>query len=188
VSSYLGKLTDGPIPVGDIKDRGGDQRYRVVDLWFSDSTTGNRMANVQTGRSVDVNVKIEARTADKIQGVCNVHINSIEGQKVFTLTNLSVGGAFSFSDQQVIIYRIPRFPLLGGEFLAGVFLAEGRPGQYTVVDSVGEAVPFTVIGGDFHGRGHVSKTEGAGIFTAPYEMLTQESSSPIAADQMRIAT
>lgn len=188
ISSYLNKLSDVPILVEQIKDRGGDQRYRVVDLWLSDSHTGARLANAQTGRSIDVNVKIKARTTEKIRGVCNIHINNLEGQKVFTLTNLSVGGAFSFSDQQVLTYRIPQFPLLGGEFVASVFLAEGKPGHYTTLDYVRDAVPFTVIGGDFHGNGQLLKPEGAGIFTIPYQVVAQEDSSAMAVDRIPIAT
>ncbi len=188
ISSYLDKLTDSPVPVGHVKNRSGDQRCRVVDLWFSDSHSGARLTNVQTGRSVDVNVKIEARTADTIRGVCNVHINNLEGQNVFTLTNLSLGGTLSLSDQEIITYRIPEFPLLGGDFVVSVYLAEGKSGQYTTLDHVRDAVPVTVIGGDFHGNGHVLRQESAGLFTAPYQVLTREGPPAITADRMRIAT
>jgi len=186
ISSYLERLSDSPIPIGHIRDRRGDQRYRVVDLWFSDTQSGDRLTNVQAGRSVDVNVKIEARTDEHVQGVCNLHINSLDGQKIFTLTNLSMGETISFSDQQVITYRIPQFPLLGGDFIITVYVAEGKPGQYTVLDHISDAVPFTVLGGDFHGSGHLLKPESAGIFTTPYHMLTQKDSSAAASDRIPI--
>ena len=176
IGDYLAHVGDGQGPVARFQKRTSDQRYWVEAIWVADPTSGDKLPNIRTGQSVDLNVRIESSTQERVHGVCNVGFYTLEGKKAFELTSLALGGTIKLGSNTTVRYRIPRFPLLGGDYVIGVFLAEGRPGHYVVLDHVREALKLRIVGGDYHGHGQILDVRGAGLFTLPFEVISSATS------------
>jgi lipopolysaccharide transport system ATP-binding protein len=153
VAAYLeGSDAAGAVPVADRRDRTGVGRFRFRSLEFLDGA-GRERGHAVTGEELRVRLEVDAPPGDGVLPVpldVAVVLRDYQGHKITELaTHFTGQSPVRLAEARVLTCRVPRLPLLAGQYRIDLWCGTSSETQDQVLD----ATVLRVEPGDFYQNG-----------------------------------
>ncbi|MGB3774933.1 MAG: ABC transporter ATP-binding protein [Leeuwenhoekiella sp.] len=142
--------------IADRTDRKGSGQVQFKDLWLEDSE-GRNIPVATVGKPLRICVKIATAAPGEAGVSAAIGIKRESGEEVSMMSIWSQGKRITIDTHAVVVFDIPKFPLIEGDYILDLFMENGNMGN-DVQDHLYNAYALKVVGKDFYNSGQVVKT------------------------------
>lgn len=180
IEKYLERNGGDPRDLSARRDRRGSGELLVHRLEFHDSA-GRETSTLRSGEACQILLRYVKRSAQAFPELtASVSVKTELEAPVFSHHNrLSGDSLATLPERGALVCVIPRLPLAAGTYhLRFVIKEMGFGGE--VLDGVEDAIPFTVVGGDFFGSGvQLSSADGPALVAAGWRVISTSEAAAV---------